>query len=428
MRKTSVVIVVENLPVPFDTRVWSEATTLAAHGYQVAVICPRTKAFPARREHLDGVDILRHDLPIEADGALGFVLEYGLALFWELVLLTRLRLGRRIDIIQLCNPPDFLVLAALPFRLLGARIIFDHHDLCPELYEAKYDKRGFMHAVLRAFERLTFAAARVSIATNESYKEIAVSRGAMDPGDVYVVRSGPRLDRLTLARPQTEADVAAIKKGAAYLVGYVGVIGRQEGLSYLVEAARILRDAHGRSDVAFAIVGSGPDLERVRQEAEREGVSDLLRFYGRLSDADMVATLSACDVCVNADAFNTMNDLSTMNKIMEYMALSKPIVQFDLKEGRRSALDASLYAKPNDAADMAACILALLNDPEARARMGAYGRARVVNELAWPHQIPVLLRAYEAALGDRRSGAQPRVSDKPNANTGTDTSPSGDAA
>ena len=407
-RKPHAVIIVQNLPVPFDTRVWSEATTLAASGYDVSVICPKNKQHPEKRESLQGVEIYRHPLPIEAFGKLAFLFEYASSLFFEFTKLIQIRWKRRIDVIQICNPPDVLFLATLPFLATGSRLIFDQHDLCPELYEAKFSSRGLGYKVMKLFERMTFFFSRVTIATNESYRSIAIDRGKMDPGSVFVVRSGPRMERLTLPEPLSEERRSEIRAGKKFLVGYVGVIGVQEGLSYLIDAAKII--AKERDDVGFEIVGSGPDLERIRDEAKEAGLEDVIRFHGRLPDRELVETLTACDVCVNADEYNEMNNLSTMNKILEYMALSKPIVQFDMKEGRASAGEASLYAKHNDAEDFAAKILELINDPEECERRGKIGYERVITTFAWPYQAPVLLGAYRAALlGRERKLAIPET-------------------
>jgi glycosyltransferase involved in cell wall biosynthesis len=391
-RGRRVLIIVENLPVPFDRRVWQEATALARHGYGVSIICPTGKGFEARTEVLDGINIYRHPLPLDARGALGYLLEYSAALFWQFVLAWRVLFRHGFDVIHACNPPDNIFLVGGFFKLLlRKKFLFDHHDINPELYEAKFGRRDFFYKVMLLWERWTFRTADVSIATNESYRRIAIERGGMNPDRVFVVRSGPSLERLKIVPP-----VAALKQGRRFLVGYVGVMGQQEGLHYLLEAARIIVHDKGRDDVHFGLVGGGPELDNLRRMADTLGVAGHVTFTGRVPDKDLLEMLNTADVCVNSDEFNPMNDKSTMNKIMEYMALGKPIVQFDLFEGRFSAQEASLYAKPNDAADMAERIVQLLDDPEQRARMGAFGRARVERDLAWPHEEPKLLAAYDA--------------------------------
>jgi glycosyltransferase involved in cell wall biosynthesis len=274
------------------------------------------------------------------------------------------------------------------------RFLIDHHDINPELFEVKFGARGLFYRLIVLVEWLTFRSADVSIATNDSYRDIAIGRGGMDPEKVFVVRSGPDLARLRIGPP-----VPALRRGRRHLVGYVGVMGKQEGIAYLLEAARILVDEWNRDDVQFTLVGQGPELEHLQQTAIDLGVSEFVAFTGRVSDEALMEVLNTADVCVNPDEFNAMNDKSTMNKVMEYMALGKPIVQFDLREGRVSAGEASLYAKPNDARDFASKILELLDDPEARERMGRLGRERVEGSLAWPHEAPKLLDAYRALDG-----------------------------
>lgn len=397
-----VLIVVENLPVPFDRRVWAEATSLVDAGYQVSVISPMMKGYTAPYEVIDGVHVYRHPLTEAGSGA-GYLREYLGALFHQLRLAFKIRRARGFDVIHACNPPDLIFLVAALFKLIdGVRFIFDHHDLCPELYEAKFGRRGLAYFALRAAERATFALADISIATNESYREIALERGGMTPDRVFIVRSGPRLDRMKITAPNE-----ALKRGRRYLAGYVGVIGRQEGLDLLVGAVAHLINHVGRTDVQFAIIGDGPELSAVRALAEAKGVSGYLDFYGRVDDALFLDVLNTADVCVNCDRACAMNDKSTMNKILEYMALGKPIVQFEMTEGRRSAGAASLYARPDNVADFAQKIDMLLSDPALRRDMGALGRERVLTQFSWAHSVPALLRAYAAAFERRERIALP---------------------
>ncbi|WP_416898397.1 MAG: glycosyltransferase family 4 protein [Minwuia sp.] len=392
-----VLFIVENLPSPFDRRVWQEATTLQQHGYEVSIICPTGKGYEKKHEVIDGIHIWRHNLPLDAKGAKGYLLEYSAALFWEFVLAWRVLLTRGFDAIHACNPPDNIFLIGGFFKLLmGKRFLFDHHDINPELYEAKFGKRDFFYKVMLAWERWTFRTADVSIATNESYRKIAIERGRMNPGKVYVVRSGPSLERLKIMPPVPEK-----KNGREFLVGYVGVMGAQEGLDLLLQAVRHIVHEKGRTDIQFGLVGGGPELDDLKRMAADMEIADHVTFTGRAPDQELLEMLNTADVCVNPDTFNEMNDKSTMNKIVEYMALGKPIVQFDLTEGRFSAQDASVYAKRNDPEDMAEKILELLADPDRRARMGAYGRKRVEDVLAWDHEVPRLLAAYDALFKAR---------------------------
>jgi glycosyltransferase involved in cell wall biosynthesis len=384
-----VLIIVENLPVPFDRRVWLEARTLRDAGYTVSVICPKAPGYESSYELVDGVHIHRHPLPTEADRPTGYALEYAAALFWELALATRIAFGRGFDVIHACNPPDDIVLVAAPFKLFGRKFIFDHHDLNPELFEAKFGKRGALYRVVRWLERLTFRLADVSIATNESYQRIAIERGGMDPDRVFVVRSAPDLEVL---RP-VPAD-ESLKNGRRYLVGYVGVMGKQEGIDHLLRAVKHIVDDMGRRDIHFGIAGGGTELESMKTYAGALGVAEYVTFTGRIPDEDLVGLLSTADVCVNPDTVNELNDKSTMNKIMEYMALGKPIVQFETTEGRFTAQEASVYAAPNDAIDFAVKLVELIDDPVRRATMGALGRRRVSDELGWDRSAVSLLEAY----------------------------------
>ena len=385
-----VLILVENLPSPFDRRVWQEATTLAEHGYTVSIICPTGKGYEAAYECLSGIHIYRYTLPNEAEGALGYLVEYSAALWHSFRLAFRVRRRHGFDVIQACNPPDLLFIVGGFFKLWrGTRFVFDHHDINPELYEAKFGRRGFFWQLMVWLERATFRTADVSIATNESYRRIAIERGGMDPARVHIVRSGPKLDRLRIQPP-----VDALKQGRRYLVGYVGVMGKQEGIDLLLQAVQHTVRVLGRSDIHFGLVGGGTSLDDMRRLAATLGIADHVTFTGRVSDAELLDMLNTADVCVNPDVANEMNDKSTMNKIMEYMALGKPIVQFDLAEGRFSAGEASLYAARNDPADLARQLVGLLDDPARRQRMGAFGRWRVENELEWRFEAPKLLHAY----------------------------------
>lgn len=386
-----VLILVENLPSPFDRRVWQEATTLHANGYEVSIICPTGKGYEGRYEEIDGIHIYRYKLPLEAEGAKGYAIEYSAALFHTFRLAWKVLFKHGFDVIHACNPPDLLFLIGGFFKLtMGKKFLFDHHDINPELYEAKFGRRDFFYKLMVLFERWSFKTSDVSIATNESYKRIAIERGGMDPDRCYVVRSGPKLDRLRVLPP-----VEALKKGKRYLVGYVGVMGAQEGIDLLLEAAKHLIVDMGRKDVHFGLVGGGTSLDQMKALAVKMGIADYVTFTGRVPDQDLLEMLNTSDVCVNPDVANDMNDKSTMNKIMEYMALGKPIVQFDLVEGKVSAQEASLYANKNDPVDMAKKIAELLDDPARRERMGVYGRHRVVNELEWQYEAPKLLAAYE---------------------------------
>jgi glycosyltransferase involved in cell wall biosynthesis len=386
-----VLILVENLPSPFDRRVWQEAGALRDAGYTVSIICPTGKGYEKKFEAIDGIDIWRYDLPAEGEGALGYLIEYSAALAFTFFLSIKVFLGKGFDVIHACNPPDLFFLIGGFWKLFGRKFLFDHHDANPELYEAKFGKRDLLYKAMLFLERWTFKTADVSVATNESYKRIAVTRGGMPPEKVFVVRSGPSLERLKVVPPDE-----SLKRGKKYLVGYVGVMGKQEGIDLLLQSIRHIIYERKRKDIQFGLVGGGTSLQEMKDLAAALGVAEYVTFTGRAPDAELLAMLNTADVCVNPDVANEMNDISTMNKIMEYMALGKPIVQFDLTEGRFSAREASLYAKRNDVEDFAMKILQLLDDPGLRARMGEAGRRRVVDELEWRYEAPKLLAAYEA--------------------------------
>jgi len=386
-----ILILVENLPVPLDRRVWLEATTLVQAGYQVSVICPTGRGWDAPFEVIEDVHIWRYPEPPEAhSGALAYAREWGGAL-WHMARLMRVvRRERGFDVVQGCNPPDLLFLLALWWRPSGVRFLFDHHDVCPELFEAKFGRRGILYQIMRLCERMTFATATVSVATNESFRRVALERGRMPPENVFVVRSAPRVENFLPAPGDT-----SVRQGAATVLGYVGVIGQQEGMDLLVAAVAHLVGPLGHASVHVVIVGFGPALAEVQADVDARGLSGHFTFTGPLYGERLLDTLNAIDIGVAPDPKNPMNDISTMNKVMEYMALEKPVVQFDLTEGRASAGEASLYAVPNDPVDFAARIAWLIDHPEERAAMGRLGRARVTERLSWAHSVPPLLAAYD---------------------------------
>jgi len=392
-----VLILVENLPVPLDRRVWMEATTLRDAGYRVSIVCPAGRGFEKRHERIDGIDIYRHPLPPERSSALGYLREYGHALFHQWRLARKIHRECGFVLLHACNPPDLLCLIAAWFKLsAGVRFLFDHHDLCPELYESKFGRRGLFHLSLRWAERCTFALADTVICTNESYREVARTRGHKSDSDLFVVRSGPRLECFGRVDPNP-----VYRRGRRFLVGYVGVMGEFDGVDHLIRAAHELIVRRGRGDVHFCLIGMGPMFENLQELATTLAVQDRMEFAGRVSDHELLERLSTCDVGVTPDPLNPLNDRSTMNKTLEYMAVSLPVVQYDLREGRRSAGDASLYARPNDPADLATKIESLLDDAEARTRMGRIGRQRMEQQLEWRHQAPALLDAYAHALRPR---------------------------
>lgn len=384
-------ILVENLSVPFDRRVWQEATTLRRAGYDVSVICPRgEKQDTEPHAVIDGISIHRYGLRAAGGGPLTYFSEYGSALKSTFSMLGRLQQSAPFDVVHACNPPDALICTALPARRGGAALVFDHHDLVPELFLSRFGGEGLLYRATRLTERLAFRLADVVISTNESYREIAITRGRKRPENVFVVRSAPDTERFSQVPPDP-----ALRNSKPYLLAYLGVMGPQDGVDHALRALSTLRSS--RDDWRAVFVGGGDVLEAMRRLSAELDLSDLVEFTGRIPDDDVIRVLSSADVCLAPDPKNPLNDLSTMNKIVEYMSLSRPIVSYDLREARVSAGDAALYARANDVDDFARCIAMLLDSEELRQRMGVSGRRRVENEISWARSEEALLAAYERA-------------------------------
>ncbi len=381
-------ILVENLSVPFDRRVWQECTTLRDAGWQVHVICPQgTKRDTEPETVIDDVHIHRYPLKAATGGPAGYLQEYGTAL-WHTFRIAR-RLGR-FDVVHACNPPDLLFLVARMLKRRGAKFVFDQHDLVPELYLSRFDRgEDLLYRGVCALERATYRAADVVISTNESYRDVAISRGGKRPQDVFVVRSAPAVERFRQVPPEPE-----LKRGKPFLLSYLGVMGPQDGVDYALRSLARLREQ--RTDWHAVFVGSGDTFDEMVELARELKLADRVEFTGRIPDEDLVRYLSTADVCLSPDPRNPLNDVSTMNKVMEYMAMAKPIVSFELKEARVSAGEAAVYAPANDETAFADLIGKLLDDPEERARMGKLGQARVEGPLAWRESAKALVAAYDS--------------------------------
>jgi glycosyltransferase involved in cell wall biosynthesis len=380
-------ILVENLSVPFDRRVWQECTTLRDAGWEVHVICPQgTKRDTEPEAVIDEVRIHRYPLTAATGGPAGYLQEYGSAL-WHTFRLAR-RVGP-VDVVHACNPPDMLFLVARMLKRRGARFVFDQHDLVPELYLSRFDRgEDLLYRGVCALERATYRAADVVIATNESYRDVAIGRGGKRPEDVYVVRSAPAVERFRQVPPEPE-----LKRGKPHLLCYLGVMGPQDGVDYALRSLALLLEQ--RTDWHAVFVGSGDTFDAMVGLSGKLGLGEHVEFTGRIPDGELVRYLSTADVCLSPDPLNPLNDVSTMNKIMEYMAMAKPIVSFDLKEARVSAGEAALYAPANDEQAFAELVGQLLDDPEERARMGKLGQTRVEGPLAWRESAKALLAAYD---------------------------------
>ncbi|MBB1252162.1 glycosyltransferase family 4 protein [Streptomyces sp. OF3] len=388
-------ILVENLSVPFDRRVWQECTTLRDAGWEVHVICPRgTRRDTEAETEIDGVRIHRYPLRAATGGPAGYLREYGSAL-WHTCRLAR-KVGP-VHVVHACNPPDLLFLPALWLKRRGTRFVFDQHDLVPELYLSRFGRgRDLLYRAVCALEKLTYRAADVVLATNESYRDVAVRRGGKRPEDVFVVRSAPDVSRFHPVPPEPE-----LKRGKPHLLCYLGVMGPQDGVDYALRALAKLRDEVGRTDWHAVFVGAGDTFDEMVELSRRLGLGEHVRFTGRIPDADLVRYLSTADVCLSPDPHNPLNDVSTMNKVLEYMVMGRPVVSFDLREARVSAGDAALYAAADDEAEFAALIARLLDDPEKRALMGKIGQERISGPLSWKNSQASLLAAYAAACRGR---------------------------
>lgn len=396
-----VLIISENAPVPADRRVWNISRTLAAAGWQVVIACAQgADRDDAPHEVLEGIEIHRYPLR-PAGSTLGYAREYGQALWRLRRLIRRLAAERHFDIVHACNPPDLLLLAARSLRRRGTRFIFDHHDLVPELYRSRFGRGEDLgyRATLRA-ERVAYGMADVSLATNGSYARVAVERGGMDPEDVFVVRNGPDLTRFRPVAPDP-----AWRRGRAHLISYLGIMGPQDGVDHALRALAALRAV--REDWHAVFIGDGDALPAMRALAEELRLGDHVEFAGWRGDDDIRLILSSSDVCLAPDPPSPLNDVSTMIKIPEYMALGRAVASYALPESRVSAGDSALYAAPGDPASLGRCVAELLDDPERRERMGALARERVETELSWQHSEGALLAAYARALSRPASSPAP---------------------
>ena len=391
--KPAILILVENLPVPLDRRVWQESCALRDAGYEVVVICPQMRGYTEPYELLEGIHIYRHWISEEAGGFVGFFREYASALWGEWWLAWKVWRKHRFQLIHLCNPPDLLWLVAWPFKaLLGTRVIYDVHDAWPEMFEAKFGGRGLLYWAVRLFERLTYAVADVVLVTNRSVMQIALDRGGKLPWEVFEVRTAPKI-----ATTQAKAD-PALRRGRKFLVGYVGVMGNADGVDYLVNAAAHVVHKLGRRDVQFLLMGTGPEHAGLVTLRDGLGLQEFVDLPGRVSNEFLFSALRTIDLGVACDPINSYNDHCTMNKTLEYMAFGKPQVLFGTKEGRASAGDAAVYVDENSVEKLAEAILVTLDDEAGRGRMGQLGEERMRTVLNWEHSVDQLLKAYGSAL------------------------------
>jgi glycosyltransferase involved in cell wall biosynthesis len=392
-----ILILVENESVPRDRRVWQESQALTSAGFKVTVICPTGSDRDREREAvIEGVRILRYPLRAANSGPLGYLREYAVALWHTLRLAMKVRREGRIDIVHACNPPDLLFLVALALRPGGTQFVFDHHDLVPELFLSRFPRGGRMlYRLTRYLERLTFAAADAVISTNESYRRVAVERGKLSGDRVVVVRNAPDLIRFSPGEPDF-----SLRRGKPYLLAYLGVMGHQDGLDYALRVLQLLRGEIGRDDIHCVLMGDGDAFDETVALSQQLGVADIVDFPGWVDDEFIQRCLSTADVCLAPDPLNAFNNVSTMMKVAEYMAIGRPIVSFDLLETRESAGDAAVYVPANNERAFAKAVDALLQDPERRRQLGESGRRRVEQELSWEVSRRALVGFYQRMLGE----------------------------
>jgi glycosyltransferase involved in cell wall biosynthesis len=386
----SCVIVVENLPVPFDRRVWQEAQALHGAGWEVSVICPTSRHHHQRFEVIDGISIYRHPLPTEARYKLGFLFEYSAALAYEALLLFKIALTRGFDVIQICNPPDLLFINALPYKLFGKRLVFDHHDVCPELFSTKFARKGLLHWLLLVAEKLTVKSANVVISANETFRNIVIERCGKSPDDVITVYSVPDLSRVKRVPPNQQ-----LRNDARVVLGYVGIISDQDGVDHLVRMMHhLVVDYHCR-EIGAVIVGDGPALPEVRQLACDLNLQQHITFTGYLRGDDLLAALSCFDIGIIPDPVNEYNDKISMNKVFEYSALGVPTVAYALSETRRLLGDIARYAEGTTPADLARACLPLINDDDARVKLGEAAKVLADECFDWARERAKYLGAYQ---------------------------------
>jgi glycosyltransferase involved in cell wall biosynthesis len=400
-------MLVENC-FPADTRVRNEAFTLAANGFKVSVIALRGHA-EARREVVRGVTVYRiprltlfEKLPEVQHSRIttllnrlrvvvGYFSEYIYFTSACLLLSVYVAATEGVDVVHAHNPPDTLFVVGAVHKLLGKKFVFDHHDLSAELYLSRYNKTSgdMVTRVLKLLEKLSVRLADVVVATNESYRAIDIQRNGVDPDKVYIVRNGPDLARVRLVEPD-----ARLTSMGRTILGYVGAMNPQDGVDYLLRALSHLVHDLERTDFYCVLIGDGDSRAALEAQAVELGVADRVMFTGFIPEEDLLRYLSTADICLDPNPSSPLNDVSTWIKVMEYMALGKPIISFDLKETRYSSADAALYVTPNDEAQFAEAIAQLMDDPVRRRTMGEYGTARVHNALGWHVTSQNLVKAY----------------------------------
>jgi glycosyltransferase involved in cell wall biosynthesis len=395
VNKKHILFIVENNTIPFDARVWNEAKAAKESGYDVSIICPKDKKTPLKYELIDGISVYRHYTPFEAKNKFSFLIEYGNAILWEFLLSLWIFIKKPFSILHSANPPDHIFLIALFYKLFGVKFVFDHHDICPENYIAKFGRKDIFYRLLLLMEKLSIKAADIVISTNESYKKIAVNRSQKCDKDVIVVRNGPDLSKF-IPTPVN----SALKDGFDYLVSYVGIIGNQEGIDNLLKAVEYIVYQKNIHNIKFIIIGTGTDWENMVQLSKELKLENYVQFTGYIKFRKLCEILSTSDICVNPEFKNEFTNRSTMIKVMEYMVFGKPMVVFETTEGKVTAGDSAIYVKDNNINDFANSVVDLLNNPNKRKKMGEIGKKRIVNNLQWDLQKLNLIKAYQLAEGN----------------------------
>jgi glycosyltransferase involved in cell wall biosynthesis len=389
-------MLLENNPFPQDVRVRQEALTLLTAGHRVTVISPMAPGQTWRDEY-QGVHTYRYPSPPPAGGLWSYLWEYGYSMVAIFVLSLLVLFRGGFDVIHAHNPPDTLALIPAFYRLLGVRFVYDHHDLAPEMYHARFGRQGkaAVHKALLWFEGLSCRRADHIITTNESHKALEMQRWRVPEEKITVVRNGPDLERMHVGTA-----AARLVREDSTILCYVGDMGFHDGLDYLMRSLHHLAYYLNRTDFHCVLVGGGDAWSQTRALSQQLDLEDLVQFTGRVSHHDVGRFISAADICLAPEPSNAYNDRCTVIKIMEYMALAKPTVAFDLPEHRVTAQDAALYAHPNDESDLARLVALLMDAPERRQRMGQAGRARIESQLSWSHQEGRLLQVYQALERD----------------------------
>lgn len=395
----SLLIIVENLPVPLDRRTWQEARELSRAGWQVSVICPKSPLYCESEEIIEGIFVYRHPMPLEASGLMGFVAEYLTALFYETCLAWKVYARHGIDVVHVCNPPDLLFLVALPFKLLGARFVFDHHDICPELYVAKFRRRGLGYWATRVCEWASYRAANLVITANESFKTLGCLRNGKRAEDVVVVHSFPDPTKFSaVSRNSERSDHEPL------IIGYVGVIGDQDGVETLISALAVLRERYRAGPFICRILGDGPSCGSVKELVDQLDLGDRVEFTGFVTGQTLLMHLSSFDIGIIPDPKNCYTDNITMNKVFEYMFLGKPIVGFQLNETMKLVGECGLFAEEETPEALAGAIETLMRDPDLRTKLGEAGQRRANELFSWRADADKLVAGYERLLPLRSKG------------------------